>query len=59
MYLSMLDTLAKIHSVDVDLAGLGDYGVRVGKGKEPGPNSGVAGTGHRRDCYCAWYHSVI
>ena len=47
MYLSMLDTLAKIHSVDVDLAGLGDYGVRVGKGKEPGPNSSVAGTGNR------------
>lgn len=45
MYLSMLDTLAKIHSVDVDLAGLGDYGVRVGKGKEPGPDSSVTGNG--------------
>ena len=30
MYRSMLDTLARLHSVDVDRAGLGDYGVRVG-----------------------------
>lgn len=30
MYRSMLDTLARIHSVDVDGAGLGDYGTRLG-----------------------------
>jgi hypothetical protein len=30
MYEGMLDTLARIHSVDVDTAGLGDYGARVG-----------------------------
>jgi aminoglycoside phosphotransferase (APT) family kinase protein len=30
MYESMLDTLARLHSVDVDEAGLGDYGARAG-----------------------------
>ena len=30
MYRSMLDTLARIHSIDVDRAGLGDYGTRLG-----------------------------
>jgi acyl-CoA dehydrogenase family protein 10 len=30
MYKGMLDTLAKIHSIDVDQCGLGDYGVRMG-----------------------------
>lgn len=30
MYKSMLDNLAKIHSIDVDQCGLDDYGVRMG-----------------------------
>lgn len=42
MYRSMLDTLARIHSVDVDRAGLGDYGVRVGS--IPGSDPTTRGT---------------
>jgi acyl-CoA dehydrogenase family protein 10 len=32
LFKNMIETLAKLHSVDVDAVGLGDYGVRVGAG---------------------------
>ena len=41
MYESMLDTLARLHSVDVDEAGLGDYGARAGSGLAETPQPGA------------------